>query len=251
MYAVNFNVMNLFIYFSSVFLLTRTNPCEKPTADLERNYKLVASIDDIKAILNDNCTRKNLTISMETKHPRFCKLWTDTFIESNKFHPETGLAPRCSKLGMVTGAVLHCLLALEHSVVMRNSMSERSLKIIRVETSNDGQRFVGVKYPVDDAALVSLKAAMKTLEAARNGASIGLLDEEPGPVQLKSVIWLSSAPKTMKSFFKATSSKRKESSAVRITFTPNKRGKAETTDKNKHSRKPKSITSFFMKPKQN
>jgi len=224
----------------------RTNPCEKASADLVRKYKLVTSLDDIKNIMNKSLSKEHLVRVMEKKNASFCKLWNDTFVESNKLSHENGLAPRCSKLGMITGAVLHCLLALENSVAMRK-LSERSLKIIRVETSKNGQRLVGMRYPVDDAALINLRVAMQTLKAARSGTSSSgfFIDESPGDISAKSVAWLSSPPKTMESFFKTTATKRKEPPAGRITPIQSKRGKTETM----LNKKPKSITSFFTKPK--
>ena len=236
---------------------TGTNPCEQPTEDLSRKYRLVASIDDVKALLENEGSKETVVELMTENHSVFSTLWIDTYTASNKFTTGDGLAPRQSKLGMVTGAVLHCLLALEKSVAMRK-LSERSLKIIRVEISSTGQRFVGMKYPVDNAALDSLLSTMAALKEARSGASNDLfIDEPPSSVQPKSVSWLSTPPKTMKSFFQAvnggTKRKVQESS-----MTPNKKGRvtemnktpSSTSGKSKaitSSGRPKAITSFFKK----
>ena len=229
----------------------RTNPCEKTTSDLTRKYKLVASLDDIRNIVKSSRKKEDLMKSMEQKYQSFCELWNNTYYESNKLHHENGLAPRCSELVMVTGAVLHCLVALEHSVITRK-LSERSLKIIRVETSKNGRKFVGVRYPVDDAALMNLRMVMETLKTARCGASnIDLfVDESPGIIQNKSVEWLTSAPKTMKSFFNSTGKKAKRPvKTISPVGTQKKRNKKESIIPNKKQKfeKPKPITSFFTK----
>ena len=224
--------------------LFRTNPCEMSTVDLERKYRCVASIDDMKTILKGDPTVENVVKVMKDEHSNFYKLWSDTFVESNKFESGNGLAPRCTKLGMVTGAVLHCILALEQSVVMRK-MSERALKIIRVESSKNGHRLVGMRYPIDDAAIINLRTAMQMLNEARRGTSNDRLDEKPGSIQPKSVAWLSNKPKTMKSYFKMSAPKRKESSLPgRITPVQSKRGRIESTMK---PTKSKAISTFFIK----
>mmetsp|Transcript_31465 Transcript_31465/g.46405 ORF Transcript_31465/g.46405 Transcript_31465/m.46405 type:complete len:1291 (+) Transcript_31465:79-3951(+) len=233
---------------------TGTNPYEKSTADLEKRYKLVASVDDVKNIMNDTRSKEDLMTVLEEKYPMFWKLWNDTFVESNNVGLENGLAPRCSKLGIVTGAVLHCLPALEQSVATRK-LAERSLKIIRVETSTNVQRMVGMRYPVDNEALINLRCTMQTLTAARaggDGAAKGgiFIDEMPGPIQGKSVEWISSPPKTMKSFFTPDSKVMKRKHLPNEKNTPateNKRMKIGSTQKK--TGRTKSITSFFSKPK--
>ena len=78
-------------------------------------------------------------------------------------------------------------------------MSERALKITRVETSKNEQRLVGRRYPIDDAAIINLRAAMQIFNEARLGASSDRVDEKTGSIQPKGVAWLSNKPKTMKS----------------------------------------------------
>lgn len=171
---------------------TGKNPCEKPTDDLLRKYRLVSSIDDIKNFLENNRTNEHMVKKMIEIHGVFTQVWIDTYNNSNKFKSEVGLAARNSKLGMMTGSVLHCLPALESSVASRK-LSERSLKIIRVEISSTGERFVGMRYPVDEAALMNLRTTMATLKAARSSnSSNSFRDEAPSSVQEKSVSWLTS-----------------------------------------------------------
>ena len=110
---------------------------------------------------------------------------------------------------LVTGAVLHCLPGLEKSVAMR-SLKDRSLKIIRVETSQTSQRMVGMRYPVDDdAAVVELRSTMTALDVVRIGSNSTdlFVDEIPDVIVAKSIAWVTTAPKTMKSFFQTSSTK--------------------------------------------
>ncbi len=199
-----------------------------------------------------SCSKEELVALMEEKYESLCTLWKHTFIESSKTRQLNGLAPRCTKLGMVTGAVLHCLPALEKSVIMRK-LSERSLKIIRVETSKDGQRLVGMRYPVDDAALVNLRLTMQTLKDARGGTDSSekgnFRDEVPGPIQAKSVKWMAAPPKTMKSFFKTTTMKRKKPTTSNITPLTDNKGMKMVPSKKFKTGQPKSIASFFAKQK--
>jgi len=239
---------------------TGTNPCGKSSADLKNTYKLVASIDDIKTLMKDSCSEwsaETMVKLMAENHPVLTKLWIDTYRKSNQFNSEVGMAARHSKIGMVTGAVLHCLLALEKSVAMR-TMAERSMKIIRVKITSTGKSLVGVKYPVDQTAIESLRTWMATLETARNGISHLLVDEAPPPIQPKSISWISTPPKTMKSFFKpvVTSAKKRTNPGANkvddksVINTPSKKVRVGAMAKSSSSsKKSKSITSFFTKLK--
>lgn len=174
------------------------------TGELCRKYSRCASIDDIRTIIKSETSKDNIAELLTQQYSSFSRLWQETYDESNKFQGEVGLAPRHSKIGMVTGTVLHCLLALERSLAMRKA-SERSLKIVRVELSSTGERFVGVKFPADEAAFDSLRTTMATLKLARNGGAGNLfIDEVPKAIQENSISWISTPPTTMKSFFKTT-----------------------------------------------
>lgn len=210
----------------------------------------------MKAAMHGDHSIQTLLQIIKEKHNNVFTLWNNAFAESNKISSANGLAPRCSKLGMITGSVLHCMMALERSVATRK-LSERSLKIIRVETSNDGKRLVGMKYPIDNEALSNLRVVMKTLNAARNVSSCKgqFSDEFPGPIQAKSVAWLTSPPKTMESFFTTTAKKRKETappSTKRITPLPNekKMNKNFVPKKKQKTGQTKTITSFFRSKSQ-
>jgi hypothetical protein len=130
------------------------------------------------------------------------------------------------------------------------SLADRSLKIIRVEASNNGQRLVGMKFPVDEGALKNLRESMAAFEAKRSGNSSDLFaDEAPDAIQPKSVAWITTAPKTMKSFFQTASeggSKRPlpdTSSSKKIP----KQKVQRTALKKTASKKVTAITSFFTK----
>ena len=236
---------------------TGTNPFEMPTADLQQKYKLVASLDDLSILLQSRhvegkATAEVLVEQMTNEYPSFVDLWTKTFQESNKLQSEIGLAPRLSRIGIITGAVLHCLPALEKALEMRR-LSERSLKVIRVEVTSNGSRIVGFRVPVDDEALESIRATLNTLQQARSGiSSYDLVSfEKPGEIQQKNVMWLTSPPKTMLNYFSKSSS----SSSSHNTnggepplsiLNTNKRLPTRTESRTKKS-KTSSITSFFKK----
>lgn len=183
---------------------TGTNPFEMPTGDLHHKYRLIASLDDVKNIANEESSVDDVVGVMQSKFIDVFNIWKQTYIASDIIENNVGLAARHSRFGMVTGAVLHCLLALER-VVAGRKMAERSLKVIRVEITSTGQRLVGVKFPVDDLALTNLRSTMTILKAARAGmvgeGLVAFIDDSPEPVQERSVIWLTTKPKTMQSFF--------------------------------------------------
>jgi len=180
---------------------TGTNPIGIPSADLLRKYKIVESIDDIKSTIEHNVNISAFIGVMQKKHTSFRTLWNKLYNASNSFEGEAGIAPRKSKLVLITGAVLHCLLALE-KVVATRKLSERVLKVVRVEISSSGERIVGVKFPADTDAKQSLYKALKDLEASRARLLKYIyIDEQPDCIQSKSVMWLKSEPKTLLSFF--------------------------------------------------
>ena len=262
------NDLNLIDYDPlGLMILTRpntgTNPYEMATADLLQKYNLVASIDDINDLMQSSQSEDGIysapLVMERTKEEfnSFYKIWNSVYETSNKFEGELGLAPRRSKLGIISGAVLHCLPALEKALVLRR-LSERSLKVIRVESSNTGKRSVGFKIPVDVEALVSIRSTMATLKEARSGIAFNqlIIDEHPGNVQPKSVSWLSQPPKTMRSFFNTISSSSNGSNNTRKTLSPQKRtnAKRKLSSDNINSKRLKgsqskstTITSFFKK----
>jgi len=227
---------------------TGTNPCEKSTEDLERKYRLVASVEDVGDLFAGSGVPGGESVAgaVAQNWPEFNTLWTRTYTESDGYRAKNGLAPRLSKIGLVTGAVLHCLPALEKSVASR-ALSERSLKIIRVELSGSGQRFVGMKYPVDDEALGSLRSALSALGEERGGASLsGFVDEPLSPLQGKSISWLTSPPVTMESFFgAATKGGAKRGPPGIVSISQNKVSRPVEKKKKGARGKTSAITSFF------
>jgi hypothetical protein len=100
------------------------------------------------------------------KYPNLCSIWDKTHEQSDSFNNKEGLAPRRSRLGIVTGAVLHVLPTLEKAVAARGT-SDRALKVLRVEVTSTGQRVVGVKFPLDKAAVQRLQEVLKEFGDAR------------------------------------------------------------------------------------
>lgn len=227
----------------SNFKIPGKNPVEKTSDDLLKTYQLVASLDDLRTECGDKLSFEHILEKIKD-FQTFHSLWKDIYTKSNKFTPEIGMAPRKSKMGIVSGAVLNCLPALESSLVSRKA-SEKALRVVRVEDSITNERFVGMKYPCDDAAIINLRATLTILRPAKSEtANKNLLVEESCPsVDEKSLKWLSSAPKTMKSFFKsADSSGTTKKRAVQKSATEKIQKKKKTESKTK------SISSFFTAP---
>ena len=79
---------------------TGTNPYDMSTADLERKYRLVASIDDIRRDLKGNISPESVIELLKEKHESFVDLWEETYSSADAFDGTLGMAPRHSKLGI-------------------------------------------------------------------------------------------------------------------------------------------------------
>ncbi|KAL3827622.1 hypothetical protein ACHAXA_000495 [Cyclostephanos tholiformis] len=207
---------------------TGKNPCEMTSQELRYKYKmLISSSDLINSINNYKLPYSEEKCEKVRAHPKevidiirdkwggtVADLWDDAFDNSNFADHHDGLAPRISEVGLITGAVLHILPALEKAVQFM-PQSQRSLRVIRVELSESGQRLVGIKFPVSNEAIVRLMTGMKEVFLARQDSfdSPSFVDEAFSPVDKKAMLWATSERKTIKSFFgsatsKATDSKR-------------------------------------------
>jgi hypothetical protein len=227
---------------------TGKNPCEMSTRDLGYKYDLVLSSDDFSQNLkerdeeeDDDYTNESAEASTDREariesesgdgaesdsnktpadflrriSPKVAPLWDDAHDASDRFDHNSGLAPRRSCLGLVTGAVLHILPALEKAVAMQVKASERALRVARAEISDTGERIVGIRFPLDDEVMTRLQTILKTdlSEAVRGSAEATLFkDEDFTPVDQKSTSWATTERKTMRSFFGASSSTPKSES---------------------------------------
>jgi hypothetical protein len=203
---------------------TGKNPCEMASQELRYKYNLlVSSADLIGSIINEEFShtddeektekvrahsRKAMNIIRDKWGGTVADLWDDAFENSNFAGHHDGLAPRISEVGLITGSVLHILPALEKAVQFM-PQSQRSLRVIRVELSDSGQRIVGIKFPVSNEAIVRLMTGMKEVFVARQGSydSTSFVDEAFSPVDKKAMSWATSEKKTMKSFFGSATSK--------------------------------------------
>jgi len=157
---------------------------------------------------------KNTTIPEDTvsiirrKWDKVAELWDEAYKSSNFREHKDGLAPRISEVGLITGAVLHVLPSLEKAVQFM-PQSQRSLRVMRVEVSDSGQRIVGIKFPMKKEAIVRLRDGMKEVANARQGSlnSSSYNDEAPSPTDKKAMAWATAERKTVKSFFGAAASK--------------------------------------------
>eukprot|EP00980_Cylindrotheca_fusiformis_P021383 scaffold8259_cov143-Cylindrotheca_fusiformis.AAC.1 len=191
---------------------TGTNPCEMPSRDLKVKYRLVFSCEEFRRLLHttesDHETVGQETLSLPNAignaNPQLTKQWNSAFAESNFFEHKNGLAPRLSRVGLITGAVLHILPTLEKIVILRTS-KERSLRIMRAEvplSPNSTRQLVGVRFPTDDDALQRLELEMALFLKAQAVSGGAFHDEALGQVCQSSTKWATTAPKTMQSFFK-------------------------------------------------
>jgi len=252
---------------------TGKNPCEMPSRDLRIKYdKIVTSRELIRLMATEDTEGEGEKASEQSaedaidiirkKHSSLARHWDDAYAESNHSDHHMGLAPRISHLGLVTGAVLHVLPALEKATLFMTS-SQRALKVMRVELTDSGQRVVGIKFPLEKEAVEKLFKILAELSATRAGSSgaISFRDESFAPVDAKSTAWTTTERKTMRSFFGAktpkitSGTKRKDpSSSTSITPTPLKKSAKKPTSKKPSSvaaAKKKSatanISSFFTK----
>ena len=203
---------------------TGKNPIEMPSQEMRFKYKLLASSADMLDSIDDtnqadadekdnikddgNQSANEVLRIIRDKWSNIADLWDDAYDNSNFTDFHEGLAPRISEIALITGAVLHILPSLEKAVQFL-PVSQRSLRVIRVELSDTGEKIVGIKFPVSDEAIVRLLAGMKEVANARQSSSNSpsFVDEPFSPVNEKSRIWATSERKTMKSFFGAATSK--------------------------------------------
>lgn len=203
---------------------TGKNPIEMPSQEMRFKYKLLVSSADMLDSIDDAVQAdadKNDVIKDDGNQPsneglriirdkwsNIADLWDDAYDNSNFTDFHEGLAPRISEIALITGAVLHILPSLEKAVQFM-PVSQRSLRVIRVELSDTGEKIVGIKFPMSDEAIVRLLAGMKEVSNARQSSSNSpsFVDEPFSPVNEKLRIWATSERKTMKSFFGAATSK--------------------------------------------
>jgi len=201
------------------------NPCEMSSKDLRYKYDLLVSSEDIAQRLRsvnieesdaDNEEKKSdsdndvpkthdaISIVRED-WKNVVVLWDEAYDKSNFMNHNDGLAPRISEIGLITGAVLHILPALEKAVQVMSS-AQRSLRVMRVETDL-GRRIVGIKFPVTPHAIERLMVNMSDVSSARQGLLSSFVDEPFSPISEKATKFATAERKTMKSFFGAAASK--------------------------------------------
>ena len=237
---------------------TGKNQCEMSTIDLRFKYKLMVSSKNLKKDVNGHkCEGEGAVDHVEllrANHPRVAKEWEKAYTDSFSLVVNAGLAPRRSKLGLVTGAVLHVLPVLEKAVVM-SRQAERALKVARVEISGSGKRFVGIRFPLDGAVLAELKTLLATkTEVSKQHIShtTEFKDDAYMPLDPKLSKWATSEPKTMRSFFavasKPSSAAKRKADVIPLNSTP-KNNKMKSTSSNQASKptKKKSKTSASIK----
>ena len=208
---------------------TGKNPCEMTSRDLRYKYKLAVSSSTLVRLIRRNGSSdaslderdavrsefSDTTRLIRKNHPEVAKMWDDAYDESNYLEHHKGLAPRISELGLITGAVLHVLPALEKAVLYLKRMY-RSLRVMRVELTESRERLVGIRFPLNGDAVERLTAVLKELTAARRGTleSVSFRDERFLAVDAKAACWVTAERKTMKSFFGAAAPKGSGSSSV-------------------------------------
>ena len=288
---------------------TGKNPCDMSSRDLKYKYDLLVSSAELVRQLREDDEEGNEdevedeeceheekkedersstnalqesadpVNKLRVKIPKVASMWDEAYNASDYSEHNAGLAPRRSEMGLITGAVLHILPALEKAVAFVRNAQQRSLRVMRVEITGNGQRIVGIRFPTDDAALAKLMEVMKEVSAARKGSLDAPSYDDDGfsPIDEKAMTWATTERKTMKSFFGAASaskssapsrsssalsrssslgsaasesSKRKQPTFVSSQF-QNKRakpaGKTDGKKKKKTPPKTQNISSFFSK----
>ena len=236
---------------------TGRNPVEMPSKELHYKYDLLVSSDDIAHHLHSlkdkesdtDCeeqksdgadTPVDATVIVRENWKHVAALWDEAYDKSNFMEHNDGLAPRISEIGLITGAVLHVLPALEKAVQVMSSV-QRSLRVMRVETDS-GRRIVGIKFPVTHDSIERLMVNMTGVSNARQGLISSFVDEPFRPISEKAMKWATTERKTMKSFFGVASSR--PSSVAPLKPANNKR-KQESTKTQAKKTKTSNISSFF------
>jgi len=186
---------------------TGTNLCEMTTRELNMKYKIILTSKRLKLLLHSAREESPDSILPEAiltqKFPKLATLWNAAFNDTDHFgYVPNNLAPRRQEIGLITGAVLHVMPALEKAVMSRSS-KERALKVLRVEVTHTSQRIVGVRFPVDSDAVTRLKEILVDLKKARRSEGLSFHDEPFAPVCQKNMLWATTERKTMKTFFSA------------------------------------------------
>ena len=108
-------------------------------SDLRYKYELLLSTSDVieharstvqedKSVELEGANDKNdndVIGSIRSNWSNVADLWDDAFDNSNQFEHNDGLAPRLSELGLITGATLHILPALEKAVQFMSANQRR------------------------------------------------------------------------------------------------------------------------------
>jgi len=238
---------------------TGKNPCEMTSKDLHYKYDPLVSSEDIvqhlRSVNNaesdaDNEEKKSDNDEHNSHHAigvvrekwkKVAGLWDEAYDKSNFKNHNDGLAPRISEIGLITGAVLHILPALEKAVQIMSS-AQRSLRVMRVET-NLGRRIVGIRFPVTHDAIERLMVNMSGVSNARQSLQSSFVDEPFSPISDKAMNWATTERKTMKSFFGAAASKPSCSTAP----SKEKRRNQESTKSQTKKAKTSNISAFFVK----
>ena len=121
---------------------TGKNPCEMSTRDLHLKYNLLLSSNEFshkleaskRELVHSDAEPSPLgpAVILRSKFPKVAELWDRAYNDSDCFNHNQGLAPRRSQLGLITGAVLHILPALEKAVMLERQ-SVRALRVTRAE----------------------------------------------------------------------------------------------------------------------
>jgi hypothetical protein len=94
--------------------VTESDPSDNASKTTEKSFLKLDTNNDV--INGASCLSPVEIITKES--PQVVRLWNAAFEESTHFSHQNGLAPRHSELGLVMGAMLHILPALEKAVVM-------------------------------------------------------------------------------------------------------------------------------------
>lgn len=253
-------------------IVTRPNtgksPCDMSSRDLKYKYDLLVSSAELVRQLRENGEEEkedgeeeyeqeekkdderskilpsnaDPVSKVRAKLPKVASMWDEAYNSSNYSEHNAGLAPRRSEMGLITGAVLHILPALEKAVTFVRNAQQRSLRVMRVEITGTGQRVVGIRFPTE--SLPKLMEVMKDVSAARKGSldAPSYFDDTFSPIDEKAMSWATTERKTMKSFFGAAGAS-KSSTLSRSSSTLSRSSLSSTTSELPKRKQPTFVSS--------
>jgi len=186
------------------------------TVELLGRYQLVRKLQG---------TVSSWTGEGDKNEKEFVARWSEIYQASDSFEKLAKYPSRKRRVGIVHGSVMSVFPALTKAVANAVLKKDRALKVVRVDVG--GKKVIGVEFPTDklgdlEAALVDINNVRKVKETG--GQAQKLFQEGMDAVNSKMLSKAVTKPKTILSFFSATSAKKgnEENGARNNMFAPSK-----------------------------